>query len=117
MASPRRTGRPVRSETSAVVIVTPAEGPSFGIAPAGTWMWRSEVSQKSGAMPSGRVRAHPGERRLRRLLHDVAELAGQCQRALALHPRRLDEEDVAARRGPGEPDGHPRHPRALLQLL
>ena len=31
-----RTGRPVSNETSAVAMVTPAEGPSFGIAPAGT---------------------------------------------------------------------------------
>ena len=42
----------MRSETSAVVIVMPADGPSFGIAPAGTWTWRSEVSQKSGAISS-----------------------------------------------------------------
>ena len=27
----------LRSDASAVVIVTPALGPSFGIAPAGTW--------------------------------------------------------------------------------
>ncbi len=31
-----RTGRSVSSETRAVAMVTPAEGPSFGIAPAGT---------------------------------------------------------------------------------
>ena len=31
-----RTGRSVSSEASTVAIVTPAEGPSFGIAPAGT---------------------------------------------------------------------------------
>ena len=36
-----RTGRSVSSDTSAVTMVTPAEGPSFGIAPAGTWMWTS----------------------------------------------------------------------------
>jgi hypothetical protein len=30
------TGLPLSSETSAVTIVTPALGPSFGIAPAGT---------------------------------------------------------------------------------
>ena len=38
-----RTGRPVSSETSAVVIVTPAEGPSLGMAPEGTCMWTSAV--------------------------------------------------------------------------
>ena len=35
--TPERTGRPVSRLTSAVVMVTPADGPSFGIAPAGTW--------------------------------------------------------------------------------
>ena len=34
-----RTGCPVSSDTSAVVIVTPALGPSFGTAPAGTCTW------------------------------------------------------------------------------
>ena len=36
-----RTGRPVTSETSAVAMVIPALGPSFGTAPAGTWTWTS----------------------------------------------------------------------------
>ena len=31
-------GRPDIALTSAVDMVTPAEGPSFGIAPAGTWI-------------------------------------------------------------------------------
>ena len=31
---------PVSAETIAVAIVTPADGPSLGMAPAGTWMWR-----------------------------------------------------------------------------
>ncbi len=35
------TGVPVTSEQIAVAIVTPADGPSLGIAPAGTWMCRS----------------------------------------------------------------------------
>src|SRR5665647_2831227 len=34
-------GVPVTSEQIAVAIVTPALGPSLGIAPAGTWMWIS----------------------------------------------------------------------------
>ena len=37
-----RTGRPASSEASAVTIVTPAEGPSLGMAPDGTWRWTSE---------------------------------------------------------------------------
>jgi len=32
----RFTGRPVKAEISAVAIVIPAEGPSFGTAPSGT---------------------------------------------------------------------------------
>ena len=40
-----RTGRPVTSDTSAVAIVMPALGPSFGTAPAGTWTWTSCVGE------------------------------------------------------------------------
>ena len=47
-----RTGRPVSSEASAVVIVIPALGPSFGIAPAGTWTWNSLSSNADSSMPS-----------------------------------------------------------------
>ncbi len=38
-------------------IATPALGPSFGVAPAGTWTWMSDFSSTSGAMPSGCARA------------------------------------------------------------
>ena len=49
IATSLRTGRPDIAETSAVAIVTPADGPSFGIAPAGTWTWTSiEPSRSSG---------------------------------------------------------------------
>ncbi len=41
IATSSRTGRPVSSDTSAVTIVTPALGPSLGMAPAGTWMCTS----------------------------------------------------------------------------
>jgi hypothetical protein len=37
IATSPRTGRPEQRDASAVTIVTPADGPSFGIAPAGTW--------------------------------------------------------------------------------
>ena len=63
------------------------------------------------------VRAHPRERRLHRLFHDVPELAGQRERAGSLHPRRLDEQDVASGRGPGQPDRDARLARPLLGLL
>ena len=38
MAYSGLTDLPVRREARAVVRVIPAEGPSFGTAPAGTWM-------------------------------------------------------------------------------
>ena len=40
-------GRPESSEASAVTIVTPALGPSLGIAPAGTWTWNSRSRRRS----------------------------------------------------------------------
>ena len=78
IATSWRTGRPVSSDASAVAIVTPADGPSFGTAPAGTWMWMSQVLEEVGrdAEALG-ARADVAERRLRRLLHHVAELAGE----------------------------------------
>ena len=39
IASWGRTGRPVARESKAVTIVTPALGPSFGVAPSGTCRW------------------------------------------------------------------------------
>ena len=56
----------------------PALGPSFGIAPAGTCTWNDLPSQVVGRdVELVGVRAHPGEGDLRRLLHHVAELAGE----------------------------------------
>ncbi len=46
-----RTGRPVSSEAIAVAIVTPADGPSFGMAPDGTCTCISALVKKSGSMP------------------------------------------------------------------
>ncbi len=81
----------------AVAIVTPARGPSLGVAPAGTWMWTVVFSKMAGIEPELlRPRpdvAHPGTRRL---LHHVAELAGQDEVVLAVHLRGLDLDDVAA---------------------
>ncbi len=51
-----------------------------------------------------RVRAEPRQRDARRLLHHVAELAGQRQLAGAGHARRFDEQHVAADRRPRQPD-------------
>ncbi len=38
MATSARAGRSVNSDVIAANMATPAEGPSLGIAPAGTWM-------------------------------------------------------------------------------
>ncbi len=45
-----RTGRPVSTDAIAVAIVTPADGPSFGIAPEGTCTCISAILKKSGSM-------------------------------------------------------------------
>ena len=54
------TGTPRTSETIAVAIVTPADGPSFGTAPAGTWTWRSLAANHSALRPrsDARERTH-----------------------------------------------------------
>jgi hypothetical protein len=51
-----RTVRSVISETSAMNMATPALGPSFGIAPAGTWMWMSFFSKRLASMPNAAAR-------------------------------------------------------------
>ena len=64
-------------------------------------------------MPScAGARLDERQRRLRALLHHVAELPGEDQLAAAGHARRLDEEDVAAHRRPREARRHARHARA-----
>ncbi len=71
-------------------------------------MWTSCSSNQASETPSlVGVGADPGERRLRRLLHHVAELAGDGQVALPRVGGRLDEEHVAAGRGVGEPGRDP----------
>ncbi len=52
IATSARTGIPLSTDTSAVVIATPALGPSFGVAPSGTWMWMSNFSWNSGSIPN-----------------------------------------------------------------
>ena len=52
IATSLRTGLFLRSEVNATSMVTPAEGPSLGMAPAGTWMWISFFSKKSSSIPS-----------------------------------------------------------------
>ena len=45
-----RIGRPESRLTRAVTMATPADGPSLGTAPDGTWMWMSCFLKKSGSM-------------------------------------------------------------------
>ena len=52
MAMSRRIGIPVITLTRLVAIATPADGPSFGVAPSGTWTWMSRFSNSVGLMPN-----------------------------------------------------------------
>ena len=118
IATRGRTGRPVSSETSAVASVTPAEGPSFGMAPSGTCRCRSTRSKNDSSIPSCRAWARTQrEGGLGALLHHVAELAGERQALLAAHLRGLDVEHLAAGRGPGEAGRDARDQGALVHLL
>ena len=56
MARSRRTGMPVITETIAVTMATPADGPSFGVAPSGTCTWISRLSNSGGSMPKATAR-------------------------------------------------------------
>src|SRR6202165_48063 len=105
MAVSLLTVLPVSRETSEVNMATPALGPSLGMPPAGTWTWMSDFSNRAGSTPSVEARGFTT------LLHAPADLPGKDQSAAARHARRLDEEDVAAGRRPGEPGGDPRHAR------
>ncbi len=52
MPTSPRTVLPVKRLAIAMVIATPAEGPSLGIAPAGTWTCTSDLANSSGSTPS-----------------------------------------------------------------
>ncbi len=111
-----RTGRPVASDVRAVTIVMPAEGPSFGTAPAGTCRWIAR--SRRGRVDAQRlgVGADEGERDLRGLLHHLAELTGEGQPGRAVVGGGLDEEHVAAEPGDGQAGGHTRDRRPLGHL-
>ena len=55
-ATSRLTGSPVKEETIDVTMPTPAEGPSLGVAPSGTWTWMSFFSNCAGSMPNSSAR-------------------------------------------------------------
>ena len=51
IATSRRTGMCVSTLTIEVTMATPADGPSLGVAPSGTWTWMSSLSNSGGLMP------------------------------------------------------------------
>ena len=51
MATSASTGRPDTMLARATVMATPAEGPSLGTAPAGTWTWMSCFWKNSASTP------------------------------------------------------------------
>ena len=108
-----RTVRPVSSDTSAVNIATPALGPSFGMAPAGTCRWMSDFSNSAGSMPSATARALTRESAACALSF-ITSPSWPVRISLPLPGVRVafDEEDVAADRGPGEAGGDAGHARA-----
>ena len=52
IATSLRTGIPVSADTIEVTMPTPADGPSFGVAPSGTWMWMSRFSKMLDLIPN-----------------------------------------------------------------
>ncbi len=56
IATSCRTGRRLKSEASASVTVTPADGPSLGTAPSGKCTWMSRSSNSSGSICSSSAR-------------------------------------------------------------
>ena len=61
------------------------------------------VEQRRLDAEAGRLRAHIGTRRVDRLLHHVAQLAGGLEATLARQHDGLDGQRFAADFGPGQP--------------
>ena len=111
------TARSVMSDASATNIATPADGPSLGVAPAGTWTWTSACGEQLGVDPHGQcARFQQAQGGLHTFLHHVAELPCQDQLARAGYPGRLNEQDVAADRRPGKARGDARNRRVLRHI-
>ena len=93
---------------SAAAMATPADGPSLGTAPAGTWMCTSVLLKREASSASDLAwLLQVAHRRLGALAHRLAQQAGERELTLAGHPGGLDEEDLAAGGGPGQPGGDP----------
>src|ERR1700722_8426524 len=63
-----------------------------------------------------RVGPYPGQRRLHRFLHNLANLPGHGESAFAFHGVGFDEEDVATGRSPGQAHTYSRAFRAFSDL-
>ncbi len=100
------TGMRVNALTMARAMVMPADGPSLGMPPAGTWMCSVFFSNSSrcDAQLVG-VGADPRQAGAGRLAHHLAQLAGEDEVLLARHPGDLDRHDVAADLGHDEARG------------
>jgi len=96
MAVNGRTCLRLAKDTNAVTMVTPAEGPSFGMAPAGTWMWMSWVAEEflvdaPNALALERTQLRP----VAWIRAYVLNLGGDGESAFAFHLVGFDEEDIA----------------------
>ena len=102
--------RPVSSETSAVAIVTPALGPSFGdrarrARGRGCRGRRTSSGSRPGATSSRCARTKDSAACADSFMTSPSWPVSD-ELALARHRRGLDEEDVAADRRPGQAGGH-----------
>ena len=98
---------PVIREARAVKRVTPAEGPSLGVAPEGTWTWISLVMKLNPlSVPASRDRMRESE-----IVADsfITSPSWPVERELAGpgHECALDEEDLPPDRGPCKAGDYP----------
>ena len=101
MATSLCTGRRVASEASAVMIVTPAEGPSLGMAPSQPHVDGLALEELGIDGERLGMGPHVEDGGLRTLAHDVAEHTGQDQALFgARHHRHLHEQHIPTGRRP-----------------
>ncbi len=98
-------------------MVTPAEGRPSGLLPQGTWMWMSISLVKSSSSPrlAALERTQVSAACMDSCLTS-ANLAGHLEAAFTLHPVGFDEQHIAARRCPGQPDRYTGKLGALRQF-
>ena len=98
---------PVSTETIAVAIATPADGPSFGRrAFRHVDVDVALVEQRRLDAEIDGARADVGRRRRDRFLHHFLQVAGHRHAALAGHHDAFDRQQLAADLGPGKAGDH-----------